>query len=41
MLNTIKTIIDCAVSVDTGSTDGTQDVIKKWGETNNISRFCL
>jgi glycosyltransferase involved in cell wall biosynthesis len=39
MLNSIKSIIDCAVFVDTGSTDGTQDVIKKWGEQNNIPCF--
>ncbi len=39
MLNSIKSIIDCAVFVDTGSTDGTQNVIKKWGETNNIPVF--
>jgi glycosyltransferase involved in cell wall biosynthesis len=39
MLDSIKSIIDCAVFVDTGSTDGTQDVIKKWGEKNNIPCF--
>ncbi len=39
MLNSIKSIIDCAVFVDTGSNDGTQDVIKKWGESNNIPCF--
>jgi len=39
MLNSIKTVIDCAVFVDTGSTDGTQDIIKKWGEANNIPCF--
>jgi glycosyltransferase involved in cell wall biosynthesis len=39
MLNSIKSIIDCAVFVDTGSTDGTQDIIKKWGENNNVPCF--
>lgn len=36
MLNSIKSIIDCGVFVDTGSTDNTIEVIKKWGEANNI-----
>ena len=31
MLNSVKSIIDCAVFVDTGSTDNTQEIIKKWG----------
>jgi glycosyltransferase involved in cell wall biosynthesis len=39
MLNSIKSVIDCAVFVYTGSTDGTQDIIKKWGEANNIPCF--
>jgi glycosyltransferase involved in cell wall biosynthesis len=39
MLNSIKEIIDCAVFVDTGSTDGTQDLIHKWGQENNIPCF--
>jgi glycosyltransferase involved in cell wall biosynthesis len=36
MLNSVKSIIDCGVFVDTGSTDNTIEVIKKWGEANNI-----
>ena len=39
MLNSIKSIIDCGVFVDTGSTDNTIEVIKKWGETNNIPMY--
>lgn len=36
MLNSNKNIVDLIVCNDTGSTDGTQDLIKKWGNDNNI-----
>lgn len=36
MLDSCKEITDIVVVNDTGSTDGTQDLIKKWGEENNI-----
>lgn len=39
MLNSVKPIIDCGVFVDTGSTDNTIEVIKKWGEANNIPMY--
>lgn len=39
MLNSVKPIIDCAVFVDTGSTDNTKEIITKWGESNNIPCF--
>lgn len=39
MLNSAKTITDLIVVNDTGSTDGTQDLIKKFGEENNIPTF--
>ena len=39
MLDSIKDITDLVVCNDTGSTDGTQDVIKKWGEKNNIPTY--
>ena len=39
MLNSSKSIIDLIVVNDTGSTDGTQDIIKKFGEVNNIPTY--
>jgi glycosyltransferase involved in cell wall biosynthesis len=36
MLNSVKTITDLIVVNDTGSTDGTQELIKKFGLENNI-----
>jgi glycosyltransferase involved in cell wall biosynthesis len=39
MLNSAKTITDLIVAVDTGSTDGTQDIIRKFGEENNIPTY--
>lgn len=39
MLNSAKSIIDLIVVNDTGSTDGTQDIIKKFGEENNIPTY--
>lgn len=36
MLNSIKDIVDYVTIVDTGSTDDTIEIIKKWGEENNI-----
>lgn len=39
MLDSNKSIVDLIVCNDTGSTDGTQDIIKKWGEENNIPTF--
>jgi glycosyltransferase involved in cell wall biosynthesis len=39
MLNSAKGIIDLIVVNDTGSTDGTQDIIKKFGEENNIPTY--
>ena len=39
MLNSCKTITDLIVVNDTGSTDGTQDLIRKFGEENNIPTY--
>ena len=36
MLESIKPIVDLIVVNDTGSTDGTQDIIRKFGADNNI-----
>lgn len=36
MLNSIKSIVDCVVIVDTGSTDSTINKINNWGSENNI-----
>lgn len=39
MLNSCKNITDLIVVNDTGSTDGTQDIIRKFGEDNNIPTY--
>jgi glycosyltransferase involved in cell wall biosynthesis len=39
MLNSVKTITDLIVVNDTGSTDGTQELIKKFGLENNIPTY--
>ena len=43
MLNSTKSgsvsILDLIVVNDTGSTDGTQDLIKKWGEENSVPTY--
>jgi glycosyltransferase involved in cell wall biosynthesis len=39
MLESCKTITDLIVVNDTGSTDGTQDIIRKFGEENNIPTY--
>jgi len=39
MLNSVKNIVDLIVVNDTGSTDGTQDIIKKFGIDNDIPTF--
>ena len=39
MLTSAKSITDLIVVNDTGSTDGTQDIIRKFGEENNIPTY--
>lgn len=39
MLESAKTFTDLIVCTDTGSTDGTQDIIRKFGEDNNIPTY--
>jgi len=39
MLNSVKDIVDLIVANDTGSTDGTQEIIKKFGEKYNIPTY--
>jgi glycosyltransferase involved in cell wall biosynthesis len=39
MLNSNKAVADLIVCNDTGSTDGTQEIIKKWGADNNIPTY--
>lgn len=36
MLDSIKSIVDIVVLIDTGSTDNTIEIVKKWGADNNI-----
>lgn len=36
MLNSIKSVVDIIVLIDTGSTDNTIEVVKQWGTDNNI-----
>jgi glycosyltransferase involved in cell wall biosynthesis len=39
MLDSIKSIVDGIVVVDTGSTDNSIEVVKKWGETNGVETY--
>jgi glycosyltransferase involved in cell wall biosynthesis len=41
MLNSVKDITDCIVVCDTGSTDGTQEIIKNFGKSNNIETHVI
>lgn len=36
MLNSIKPIVDIVCLIDTGSTDNTIEVVKNWGQENNV-----
>lgn len=39
MLESTKSVVDLIVATDTGSTDGTQDIIRKFGKDNNIPTY--
>jgi glycosyltransferase involved in cell wall biosynthesis len=39
MLNSIKPIVDGIVVIDTGSTDDSINVVKKWGEDNGVETY--
>jgi len=39
MLNSVKNVADLIVATDTGSTDGTQDLIRNFGKQNNIPTY--
>ena len=39
MLESAKSFTDLIVATDTGSSDGTQDIIRKFGEDNNIPTY--
>lgn len=39
MLDSIKSIVDGICVIDTGSTDGSIEIVKKWGEDNGIETY--
>jgi glycosyltransferase involved in cell wall biosynthesis len=39
MLDSVKKIIDGIVVIDTGSTDNSIEIVKKWGEKNNVETY--
>ncbi len=39
MLDSIKSIVDGICIVDTGSTDDSIEIVKKWGEENNVETY--